>query len=45
MARLLSLIPCLESNVDGELNEGDMGSELVEIPASSKLRVLTGKNM
>ncbi|KAK3427822.1 hypothetical protein EUGRSUZ_F03976 [Eucalyptus grandis] len=42
VARLLSLIPFLESNVDGELNEDDMGIELVDIPASSKLRVLTG---
>ncbi|XP_048131301.1 tRNA nucleotidyltransferase cca2 [Rhodamnia argentea] len=42
VARLLSLIPFLESNVDRELNEDDMGSELVDIPASSKLRVLTG---
>ncbi|KAK3405944.1 hypothetical protein EUGRSUZ_K02157 [Eucalyptus grandis] len=42
VARLLSLIPFLESNVDGELNEDGMGSVLVHIPASSKLRVLTG---
>ncbi|KAF8026687.1 hypothetical protein BT93_F3229 [Corymbia citriodora subsp. variegata] len=42
VARLLSLIPFLESNVDEELNDDDMGSELVDIPASSKLRVLTG---
>lgn len=44
MARLLGLIPFLESNVDGELNEDDLGSELVDIPASSKLRVVTGRN-
>ncbi|KAI6691226.1 hypothetical protein NL676_028054, partial [Syzygium grande] len=42
VARLLGLIPFLESNVDGELNEDDLGSELVDIPASSKLRVVTG---
>ncbi|KAK3426070.1 hypothetical protein EUGRSUZ_F02604 [Eucalyptus grandis] len=42
VARLLSLIPFLESNGDGKLNEDGMGTELVDIPASSKLRVLTG---
>lgn len=40
--RFLELIPFLESNLDGDLQEPDLNNGLVDVPASSKLRVSVG---
>ncbi|XP_021287860.1 putative CCA tRNA nucleotidyltransferase 2 [Herrania umbratica] len=40
--KFLSLIPCLLSNDDMQLVKVDWGQEFVDVPVSSKLRVLTG---
>ncbi|OMO88926.1 hypothetical protein CCACVL1_08108 [Corchorus capsularis] len=42
LEKFLSLIPSLLSNDDKQVNQIDWGSEVVDVPATSKLRVLTG---
>lgn len=40
--RFLELIPFLESDLDGDLDGQDLNNGLVDVPASSKLRVSVG---
>ncbi|KAL4278703.1 hypothetical protein GQ457_03G031360 [Hibiscus cannabinus] len=42
LEKFLSLIPSLLSNEDVQVTEVDWGNEFVDVPVTSKLRVLTG---